>query len=87
MITCIDLALAYTGLTPVLLGKRVKPRVRIELIVDNYAHLRLCGLTRTRTGRTTRQRQQYAKGLLAMIPVVDTTSNIQSIAANDSNKK
>ena len=37
LITCIGLALAYKGLAPALSGKRVKSRVRIKLIVDNYA--------------------------------------------------
>ena len=36
--TCVGLAVAYTGITPALVGRRVKSRARIELIADNYDH-------------------------------------------------
>ena len=37
LITYLGLAVAYKGLTLTLLGKRLVVRVRLDLIVDNYA--------------------------------------------------
>ena len=84
LITCIGLAAAYTGLTPALLGKRVKSRVRIELIVDNYAPSWIVHATDTAIVAATLQTVGPGLSITVLILVIPVLHSCQQASKSKS---